>query len=76
MLAVHDISKSFGGTLALAPTSLEFAPGRVTVLLGPSGCGKTTLLKLLLGLVVPDAGEVRFRGVRVTPAGVDQLRHG
>ena len=76
MLAVHDISKSFGGTLALAPTSLEFAPGRVTVLLGPSGCGKTTLLKLLLGLVVPDAGEVRFRGMPVTPAGVDPLRHG
>jgi osmoprotectant transport system ATP-binding protein len=45
------------------------------VLLGPSGCGKTTLLKLLLGLLPPDAGEMRFRGTRVTPTGVDELRH-
>jgi osmoprotectant transport system ATP-binding protein len=75
VLAVHNVSKSFDGTLALAPTSLEFSAGRVTVLLGPSGCGKTTLLKLLLGLVPPDGGEVRFAGSPVTPAGVDALRH-
>jgi osmoprotectant transport system ATP-binding protein len=75
VLSVENVSKSFDGTLALAPTSLEFAAGRVTVLLGPSGCGKTTLLKLLLGLLPPDAGEVRFRGTRVAPAGVDELRH-
>ncbi|HXV07283.1 MAG TPA: ATP-binding cassette domain-containing protein [Burkholderiales bacterium] len=75
MLAVHNVSKSFDGTLALAPTSLEFAAGRTTVLLGPSGCGKTTLLKLLLGLLVPDGGEVRFHGAPVTPARVDALRH-
>jgi osmoprotectant transport system ATP-binding protein len=75
VLAVHNVSKSFDGTLALAPTSLEFTAGRTTVLLGPSGCGKTTLLKLLLGLLVPDGGEVRFHGAPVTPARVDELRH-
>ena len=75
MLSVDHVSKSFDGTLALAPTSLEFAAGRVTVLLGPSGCGKTTLLKLLLGLLPPDGGEVRFRGAPVTPARVDELRY-
>jgi osmoprotectant transport system ATP-binding protein len=75
VLSVDHVSKSFDGTLALAPTSLEFAAGRVTVLLGPSGCGKTTLLKLLLGLLPPDGGEVRFRGAPVTPARVDELRY-
>jgi osmoprotectant transport system ATP-binding protein len=75
VLSVENVSKSFDGTLALAPTSLEFAAGRVTVLLGPSGCGKTTLLKLLLGLLPPDGGEVRFRGAPVTPARVDELRY-
>jgi osmoprotectant transport system ATP-binding protein len=45
------------------------------VLLGPSGCGKTTLLKLMLGLLAPDRGEVRFRGAAVAPEHVDELRH-
>ena len=75
MLAVDNVSKSFDGRLALAPTSLEFAAGRTTVLLGPSGCGKTTLLKLMLGLLAPDRGEVRFRGAAVAPEHVDELRH-
>ena len=59
----------------LAPTSLDFAAGRTTVLLGPSGCGKTTLLKLMLGLVAADAGTVRFHGEPVVDARVDALRH-
>jgi osmoprotectant transport system ATP-binding protein len=73
-LAVEGLSKSFGERLALAPTSLDFAPGRTTVLLGPSGCGKTTLLKLMLGLVAPDSGTVRFQGEPVIAARADALR--
>lgn len=74
-LSVLDLSKSFDGRLALAPTSLDFAPGRITVLVGPSGCGKTTLLKLMLGLVVPDTGTVRFRGEPVVASRAAALRH-
>ena len=74
-LSIQDLSKSFGGRLALVPTSLDFAAGRTTVLLGPSGCGKTTLLKLMLGLVAADAGTVRFHGEPVVAARVDALRH-
>jgi osmoprotectant transport system ATP-binding protein len=73
-LAIEGLSKSFGGRLALAPTSLDFAPGRTTVLLGPSGCGKTTLLKLMLGLVTADSGTVRFQGEPVIAARANDLR--
>jgi osmoprotectant transport system ATP-binding protein len=73
-LAIEGLSKSFGGRLALAPSSLDFATGRTTVLLGPSGCGKTTLLKLMLGLVAPDSGTVRFQGEPVGVANTEALR--
>ena len=75
VLSVENVCKSFGGQLALAPTSLEFDSSRTTVLLGPSGCGKTTLLKLLLGLVPADGGTVRFHGEPVVAANADALRH-
>src|SRR5215470_14291209 len=45
--------------------SLTVPNGKTMVVLGPSGCGKTTLLKLIAGLIAPDAGEVRYDGVDV-----------
>lgn len=50
------------GTMALAPTSLEIAEGRFTVLLGPSGAGKSTLLRCLNGLVMPTEGRLLVAG--------------
>lgn len=50
------------GTRGLQPTSLKVEPGEVMALLGPSGCGKTTLLRLIAGLEVPDAGSQLFFG--------------
>src|SRR5205814_2808131 len=46
----------------LGPLSLRVDEGETLVVLGPSGAGKTTLLRLLLGLLPPDQGTVRFRG--------------
>jgi osmoprotectant transport system ATP-binding protein len=75
VIALHKVSKSIGGALALKPTTLSFTPGRTTVVIGPSGCGKTTLLRLLLGLTPPDAGEVTLFGERLTAANAEALRH-
>ena len=75
MISVDSISKSFGGVPALALTTLSFAPGRTTVVIGPSGCGKTTLLRLMLGLLIPDSGKVSLDGEALTPGNAQALRH-
>jgi osmoprotectant transport system ATP-binding protein len=75
MLVLENVSKSFGAKQALAPTSLAPAPGKTTVLIGPSGCGKSTLLRLMIGLITPDSGTVRFDGAPLTAVNVDAIRH-
>ena len=69
ILAVKDISKSFGATRALDAISFEVMDGEIVALLGPSGCGKSTLLMLIAGLETPDEGEVLWNGsvLRDTP---------
>lgn len=74
MLELIDVRKSFGPATVLDHVSLTAPAGRTTVLLGPSGCGKSTVLRLLIGLLWPDAGEVRFGGAALTPANVRRER--
>jgi osmoprotectant transport system ATP-binding protein len=74
MLQVIKVTKSFGNTRVLEPTTLDFPQGQTTVLLGPSGCGKSTLLRLIVGLIEPDAGEIRFEGKRLTRDGLIDFR--
>ena len=74
MIQLVGVGKSYGPTVALRPTTLDFPAGRTSVLIGPSGCGKSTVLRLLLGLIWPDAGEVRFDQAPLTPANVRQVR--
>jgi len=62
LLSLDQASFAYQGRPVLARVSLELQQGGVTALLGPNGCGKTTLLKLLLGLLEPSGGSVRFRG--------------
>ncbi len=74
MLELRGAAKAFGERTALAPTDFTAPAGRVTVLLGPSGCGKSTILKLFLGLLRPDRGEVRVDGQAVAPDTAPGLR--
>jgi osmoprotectant transport system ATP-binding protein len=74
MLQLVGVSKSYGGVPALWPTDLTVEAGRTTVLIGPSGCGKSTLVRLMAGLIQPDAGTVTFQGTPVTRATAAGLR--
>jgi osmoprotectant transport system ATP-binding protein len=69
-----SVGKRYGAAQALAPTTLDVEAGATTVLIGPSGCGKTTLLRLMLGLIAPDGGEVRFRETALSPRNVRGMR--
>lgn len=75
MLTLDAVSKSYGSAIVLQPTSFEVAAGQTLVLIGPSGCGKSTLLRILIGLIPPDTGTVKFRDEVMTPENVLKMRH-
>ena len=74
LVQLVGISKTYGETAAVAPTDLDIAQGKTTVLIGPSGCGKSTLLRLIIGLIEPDAGSVLFENAPVEPESMLQFR--
>ena len=65
-LSCAGLVKRFGDTVAVDGVDLEVARGSLTALLGPSGCGKTTVLRMVAGLLDPDAGTIDVDGRRVT----------
>ena len=75
MLRLSNVSKAFGGTVALRATDLTIEPGLTTVLIGPSGCGKSTLLRLMIYLIRPDSGTVSFGGKEFDCNDALELRH-
>ena len=74
MLQLTGVSKTYDGGAALQPTNLTIPDGETTVLIGPSGSGKSTLLRLMIGLIAPDTGSVRFQNTPLTPDNVLALR--
>jgi putative ABC transport system ATP-binding protein len=62
LLLARDVHKRFGDTTALDGVSLEVGGGEIIAVLGPSGSGKSTLLLCLAGILLPDDGEVIYRG--------------
>lgn len=65
MLEIRNLSKSFGGKPALDDFSFQVARGEIHGLLGHNGAGKSTTLGIILGMVMPDAGDVRVGGISV-----------
>ena len=61
MLEIHDLTKRYGGVVALDGASFSVAPGRIVGFLGPNGAGKTTMMRAIFGLVRPDRGEVLWK---------------
>jgi len=74
LVQLIGVSKTYGDAVALHPTDLDFPRGQTTALIGPSGCGKSTLLRLIIRLLDPDAGTIRFDGAPVTAANIADLR--
>lgn len=68
MLEIIDVSKRFGKTQALQQIHLQVSAGETVALLGTSGCGKSTLLRLIIGLLTPDTGEIRWQQESLQPA--------
>src|SRR5438067_13300441 len=62
---VRGLRKSFNGHEVLKGLDFEVNPGEVFVIMGPSGSGKTVLLKHIIGLEDPDAGEILIEGQRI-----------
>ena len=71
---IETCGKTFAdGTRALEPATLDIARGETLVLLGPSGCGKTTMLRIIAGLEIPDAGgRVLFDGNDMTSVPIER----
>jgi branched-chain amino acid transport system ATP-binding protein len=62
LLAVYNVSKRFGGLLAVNEASLFAEEGRITALIGPNGAGKTTLFAMITGFLRPNSGAVHYQG--------------
>ncbi len=65
MLELRGIGKRFPGVTALDGVSLAFAPGEIHAIVGENGAGKSTLIKVVTGILAPDAGEVYYEGRRL-----------
>jgi branched-chain amino acid transport system ATP-binding protein len=66
MLEAREVTKSFGGFMALSSVSFSVPPGSISAIIGPNGAGKTTLFNVLTGHLEPDKGRVVFKGQDVT----------
>jgi rhamnose transport system ATP-binding protein len=64
-LSVRGVSKRYGGIHALEDVSFSIMPGEIHALVGENGAGKSTLVKVITGLVQPDAGHVLLNGIAV-----------
>jgi len=73
-LTVRNLGKNFGSKNALTGITLDVKEGEIIGLVGPNGAGKTTLIKLIMGLLKPDAGSVSLYGKDIKAVGHDVMR--
>jgi phospholipid/cholesterol/gamma-HCH transport system ATP-binding protein len=68
MISVRNVHKRFGSQVVLDDVSIDIEPGKTTAVVGPSGVGKSVLLKLIMGILSPDSGEIYIGGDNITAA--------
>ncbi len=59
LLQLNDVAVQFGPRTVLSQVNLSIAPGEIITLIGPNGAGKTTLVRVVLGLLHPDQGQLQ-----------------
>ncbi len=74
LLAVEGLTKAYPGVVANDDVSFAIRPGEIHALLGENGAGKSTLVKMLYGLVRPDAGQIRLHGTPFAPTSPQDAR--
>ena len=62
VLELRGLTRRYGDLIALDDLSFTVAEGQLFGFVGPNGAGKTTAMRIILGVLAPDAGEVRWRG--------------
>jgi branched-chain amino acid transport system ATP-binding protein len=73
LLEVHNITKRFGGLVAVNDLSLSVSKGEILGMIGPNGAGKTTAFNMISGYYKPDEGQVTFDGKEITGSRPDQI---
>jgi branched-chain amino acid transport system ATP-binding protein len=73
VLALENVTKSFGGFIAVKDVSIDFTEGGVYGIIGPNGAGKTTLFNLLSGFLKPTSGRLKHRGQDVTKLSPERI---
>lgn len=66
LLRVCEVTKKFGGIVALNRVSIDLTEGEILGLIGPNGSGKTTLVNVISGLYLPDLGKIIYKNVDIT----------
>jgi branched-chain amino acid transport system ATP-binding protein len=73
LLEVRQVTKRFGGLVAVNQVDFDLEAGHIASIIGPNGAGKTTLFNVLTGLYHPEEGEVRFKGTPLVGLRPDQI---
>jgi inositol transport system ATP-binding protein len=77
LLEIHGIRKGFPGVVALDNVGFKLRAGTVHALMGENGAGKSTLMKIIAGIYIPDQGDIRLKGKKITlKSPIDALNQG
>ena len=73
MLQARNVTKRFGGLVAVNGVNFDLEPGAIASIIGPNGAGKTTLFNVFTGIYPADGGSVTFEGRAITGLRPDQI---
>ena len=74
MITVSNLAIQFGKRILFQDVNLKFTPGNCYGIIGANGAGKSTLVNLLVGLIAPSTGDIRYNGIAITDLDIKKLR--